>query len=120
VHYLVNKNDIIKIAQAFESNQTNDVTAAPGAGARGASNSKSENTTGSMKFALTPFIGVTQISTSSDIPTNTGSIHAALSWSPNPLEPNTQSTLHISFYDPTDTAPLTNTNVKYNLIIYAQ
>ena len=30
----------------------------------------------------------------------------------------TQSTLNISFYDPTGTAPLTNTNVKYNLIIY--
>jgi hypothetical protein len=26
--------------------------------------------------------------------------------------------LNISFYDPTGTAPLTNTNVKYNLIIY--
>ena len=30
----------------------------------------------------------------------------------------TQSKLNISFYDPTGTAPLTNTNVKYNLIIY--
>ncbi|MFY9872798.1 MAG: hypothetical protein WAK17_24070, partial [Candidatus Nitrosopolaris sp.] len=37
---------------------------------------------------------------------------------PNPLAPNTQSTLNISFYDPTGTAPLTNTNVKYNFIIY--
>ncbi|MGB8938452.1 MAG: hypothetical protein WCC17_25445, partial [Candidatus Nitrosopolaris sp.] len=64
------------------------------------------------------FSGVTQISTSSDIPTNTGSLHAALSWSPNPLAPNTQSTLNISFYDPTGTAPLANTNVKYSLIIY--
>ena len=80
--------------------------------------SKSANTTAFMNFVLTPFSGVTQISTSSDIPTNTGSIHAALSWSPNPLAPNTQSTLNISFYDPTGTAPLTNTNVKYNLIIY--
>jgi hypothetical protein len=71
-----------------------------------------------MNLALTPFTGVTQISTSSDIPTNTGSIHAALSWSPNPLAPNTQSKLNISFYDPTGTAPLTNTNVKYDLIIY--
>jgi hypothetical protein len=26
--------------------------------------------------------------------------------------------LNISFYDPTGIAPLTNTNVKYNLIIY--
>ena len=55
---------------------------------------------------------------SSDIPTNTGSIHAALSWSPDPLEPKTESKLNISFYDPTGTAPLTNTDVKYNLIIY--
>ena len=76
------------------------------------------NTTALMNFALTPFTGITQISTSSDIPTNTGSIHAAISWSPNPLAPNTQSTLKISFYDPTATAPLTNTDVRYNLIIF--
>ena len=114
VHYLVNKNDIIKLAQDYNGNHTKNV--ATTAGAAGAP--KSENTTAPMDFALTPFTGVTQISTSSDIPTNTGSIHAALSWSPNPLAPNTQSTLNISFYDPTGTAPLTNTNVKYNLIIY--
>lgn len=70
-----------------------------------------------MNFELTPFTGISQISTSSDIPTNTGSVHAAISWSPNPLVPNTQSTLNISFYDPTGTAPLTNTIVKYDLII---
>jgi hypothetical protein len=116
VHYLVNKNDIIKLAQAYNGNHTKNVATTAGAGAAGAP--KSENTSGIMNFALTPFTGVTQISTSSDIPTNTGSIHAALSWSPNPLAPNTQSTLHISFYDPTGTAPLTNTNVKYNLFIY--
>ncbi|MDQ6668456.1 MAG: hypothetical protein M3Y53_09555, partial [Thermoproteota archaeon] len=46
------------------------------------------------------------------------SIHAALSWSPNPLVPNTQSTLRISFYDPTGTAPLTATDVRYHLIIF--
>jgi hypothetical protein len=118
VHYLVNKNDIIKLAQAYNGNHTKNVATTTGTGAGAGSAPKSENTTGSMNFALTPFTGVTQISTSSDIPTNTGSIHAALSWSPNPLAPNTQSTLHISFYDPTGTAPLTNTNVKYNLIIY--
>jgi hypothetical protein len=116
VHYLVNKNDIIKLAQDYNGNHTKNVATTAGTGTGGVH--KSENTTGFMNFALTPFTGVTQISTSSDIPTNTGSIHAALSWSPNPLAPNTQSTLHISFYDPTGTAPLTNTNVKYNLIIY--
>ena len=102
VHFLVNKNDIIKIADAFNANHTK----------------KSINTTGLMDFALTPFTGITQISTSSDIPTNTGSIHAAISWSPNPLAAKTQSTLKISFYDPTATAPLTNTDVRYNLKIF--
>jgi hypothetical protein len=106
VHYLVNTNDIIKIAKVFNPDHTK-YAVADGA-------SKSINTTALMNFALTPFTGITQISTSSDIPTNTGSIHAALSWSPNPLAPNTQSTLNISFYDSTGTAPLTNTNVKYN------
>jgi hypothetical protein len=110
VHYLVNKNDIIKIAKVFNTDYMKNASAG--------SASKSINTTASMNFALTPLTGVNQISTSSDIPTNTGSIHAALSWSPNPLESNTQSTLKISFYDATGTAPLTNTNVKYNLIIY--
>lgn len=71
-----------------------------------------------MKFALSPLNATTQIATSSDIPTNTGSIHAAVSWSPNPPAANTQSMLKISFYDPTGTAPLTGTNVKYNLIIF--
>ena len=41
-----------------------------------------------------------------------------MSWSPNPLAANTQPTLNISFYDPTSTVRLTNTNVRYNLIIY--
>jgi hypothetical protein len=113
VHYLVNKNDIIRLAQKIDSNVNG--TVAPGGGARIAKT----NTTGFMKFALSPLsAATTQIATSSDIPTNTGSIHAAVSWSPNPLVPNTQSTLRISFYDPTATAPLTGTNVKYNLIIY--
>ncbi len=112
VHYLVNKNDIMEIVKAFnDSHIKNAVTGTGGA-------SKSCNTTGLMNFALTPFTGITQISTSSDIPTNTGSIHATLSWSPNPLAPNTQSRLNIAFYDLTGTAQLTNTDVKYNLIIY--
>jgi hypothetical protein len=118
VHYLVNKNDIIKLTQDYNGNHTKNVATTTRTGAGTGSAPKSENTTGPMNFALTPFTGVTRISTSSDIPTNTGSIHAALSWSPNPIAPNTQSKLHISFYDPTAIAPLTNTNVKYNLIIY--
>ena len=115
VHYLVNKNDIIKLAQDYNGNHTKNVatTTETGAGTGGAP--KSENTTGLMNFALTPFTGVTQISTSSDIPTNTGSIHAALSWSPNPLSPNTQSTLNISFYDPTGYCPANKYQCKVQL-----
>jgi hypothetical protein len=102
VHYLVNKNDILKLA----SN-----AAAAGSMTKSA-------TTNLMKFTLSPPSASSQIATSSDLVSNTGGIHAAVSWSPNPIVPNTQSTLNISFYDPTGTAPLTNTNVKYNLIIY--
>src|SRR5215469_4576551 len=101
VHYLVNKDDILKLASNAVVGSTTKSTA-----------------TDLMKFTLSPPSATTQIATSSDLVSNTGGIHAALSWSPNPLAPNTQSILHISFYDPTGTAPLTNTNVKYNLIIY--
>jgi hypothetical protein len=106
VHFLVNKNDIVNLAQQVNSNNNT------------AAGITKTNTTGLMKFALSPLNATTQIATSSDIPTNTGSIHAALSWSPNPLAANTQSTLKISFYDPTATAPITNTDVKYSLIIF--
>jgi len=108
VHFLVNKNDIVKLAQEVNSNNNNSTAAGI----------TKTNTTGQMKFALSPLNATIQIATSSDIPTNTGSIHAAISWSPNPLAANTQSTLKISFYDPTATAPLTNTDVKYNLKIF--
>jgi hypothetical protein len=108
VHFLVNKNDITKLTQQVYSNPNN----------KAAAGITKTNTTGLMKFALSPLNATTQIATSSDIPTNTGSIHAAVSWTPNPLVPNTQSTLRISFYDPTGTAPLIGTNVKYNLIIF--
>ena len=108
VHFLVNKNDIVKLAQEVNSNNSNSTAAGI----------TKTNTTGQMKFALSPLNATIQIATSSDIPTNTGSIHAAISWSPNPLAANTQSTLKISFYDPTATAPLTNTDVKYNLKIF--
>ncbi|MGC2669243.1 MAG: hypothetical protein WA220_08690, partial [Candidatus Nitrosopolaris sp.] len=83
VHFLVNKNDIINLAQEVNSNPSNSAAAGI----------TKTNTTGVMRFALSPLIATTQIATSSDIPTNTGSIHAAVSWSPNPLVPNTQSTL---------------------------
>ena len=99
VHYLVNKDEIIKLAEEVNSNNKT-------------------NATDLIKFSLSPLSATTQIPTSSDLVSNTGGIHAPVSWSPNPLAANTQSTLKISFYDPTSTARLTNTNVRYNLIIF--
>ena len=58
-----------------------------------------------------------QIPTSSDLVTNTGGIHAAISRSPNPLKPKTQSTVNISFYDPITSNPLSNNDVKYDMVI---
>jgi hypothetical protein len=58
-----------------------------------------------------------QITTSSDLVTNTGGIHAAISWSPNPLKPKTQSTVNISFYDPITSNPLSSNDVKYDMVI---
>ncbi|MFZ0510746.1 MAG: hypothetical protein WAM14_03995 [Candidatus Nitrosopolaris sp.] len=111
VHYLVNKNDILKLAEEVDSNgNSNSSNAAEGL--------TKTNATGLMKFDLSPLTATTQILTSSDLISNTGGIHAAVSWSPNLLSPNTQSTLKISFYDPTSTAQLANTNVRYNLIIF--
>ena len=53
VHYLVNKNDLIKLAQEVNSNNKT-------------------NTTGLMKFTLSPVSTTDQIPTSSDIVNNTG------------------------------------------------
>ena len=108
---MIFKNDILNLAKEveFKGKYSNDVT-------RGSVTKT--YTTDLMNFTLSRPSATTQIATSSDLVSNTSGIHAALSWSPNPLAPNTQSTLHISFYDPTGIAPLTNTNVKYNLIIY--
>jgi len=111
VHYLVNKDDILKLAYGVDSKSNNSSYAAGGSITK-------TNTVGLMKFTLSPPSVATQSATSSDLVSNTGGIHAAVSWSPNPLTPYTQSRLKISFYDPTGTHPLTNTNVRYNLILF--
>ena len=117
VHYLVNKNDVLKIAEQ-EANQTttNTNSSAPN------SSVKTNNSTGVMRFDLiTPSASAQQqqqqITTSSDLVTNTGGIHAAVSWSPNPLKPNSQTTVKISFYDPVTSNPLSTNDIKYDMII---
>ena len=108
VHYLVNKNDILKLATAQEQQQQQTTK-------QGNNNNNNEV----MRFTLlTPGASAQQqIATSSDLITNTGGIHAAVSWSPNPLMPKTQSTIKISFYDPVTSNPLSTNDIKYNMVI---
>jgi hypothetical protein len=101
---------LVKLAKEVDSNGGNAKTVTGPI--------KKTNAAGFMKFTLSPVSATPQISTSSDLVSNTGGIHTAISWSPNPLAPYTQSKLRISFYDPTGIEPLTNTNVRYNLIIF--
>jgi hypothetical protein len=104
VHYLINKNDIIKLAQQQQQQAANN-----------------NNNNSVMRFTLlTPSASAQQqqqIATSSDLVTNTGGIHAAVSWSPNPLKPKTQSTVNISFYDPVTSNPLSTNDVKYDMVL---
>src|ERR687886_358881 len=116
VHYLINKNDVIKLAQQQGQQQGQQRQ-------QQVSNNNNNNNQGLMRFVLlTPAAaGSTQqqqqITTSSDLVTNTGGIHAAISWSPNPLKPKTQSTVNMSFYDPITSNPLSSNDVKYDMVI---
>ena len=104
VHYLINKNDVIKLAQQQQQGQQ-----------------QAANNNDVMRFTLlTPSASAQQqqqIATSSDLVTNTGGIHAAVSWSPNPLKPKTQSNVNISFYDPVTSNPLSANDVKYDMVL---
>ena len=111
VHYLINKNDVLRLAQQVNNNNNNNNGGGGGA-------KINNTTTGLMKFSLSSLTSATnQIATSSDLVTNTGGIHAAVSWSPNPLMPKTQSTVKISFYDPVTSNPLSANNIKYDMTI---
>jgi hypothetical protein len=128
VHYLVNKNDILKLAgqeqQQVKANSNNNGSSSIGVSSIRSNNSANNN--GVMKFVLlspSTASGSTQpqqIATSSDLITNTGGIHAAVSWSPNPLMPKTQSTVKISFYDPVTSNPLSTNDIKYDMLILAK
>jgi hypothetical protein len=145
VHYLINKNDVIKLAQEQQqqqqqqqpqklsnisnvngtnnSNTSNNGTSSTSStsNSNSSNNNNNNNNQGLMKFVLfAPGANANQqqqITTSSDLVTNTGGIHAAISWSPNPLKPQTQSTVNISFYDPVTSNPLSSNDVKYDMTI---
>jgi hypothetical protein len=141
VHYLVNKNDVLKLAaqqqqavikkasnnnnnnsssSSSSSSNTSTTSSAVGSNAKAGSsnnNSSSSNSSGVMRFNLISPSATSKIETSSDLVTNTGGIHAAVSWSPNPLMPKTQSTIKISFYDPVTSNPLSSNDIRYDMTI---
>jgi hypothetical protein len=108
VHYLINKNDVLKLAQQQQQ---------LAGGANHSNTNNNNNNAGVMKFDLLSPSATSQVATSSDLVTNTGGIHAAVSWSPNPLKPNSESTVKISFYDPVTSNPLSKSNIKYDMVI---
>jgi hypothetical protein len=93
IHFLLNKNDIIKLAE------NNEAVA---------------NSNKSMNFTLRPLANQSQ-KTSVDMVTDTGGIHASLLW--NPIPPVIgENTLNINFSDALSGGRL-NADVNYDLTI---
>lgn len=93
IHFLLNKNDIIKLAQ------NNQVVA---------------DSNSSMMFTLRPLANQSQ-KTSADVVTDTGGIHASLLWNPNPPVIG-KNNLGINFSDALSGNRL-NADVNYDLLI---
>jgi hypothetical protein len=118
VHYLINKNQILELASNLTNNGVNGTTIPVNAST---SISTSENVSrpniNFMSFSLSPHTqaNVTQ-STSSDLTTDTGGIHASVSWEPKQLAADTQSTMNVNFSDAFSGEPLL-ANVAYDMAI---
>jgi hypothetical protein len=93
IHFLLNKNDIIKLA---------------------ANNQALATSNGSMKFTIQPLANQSQ-KTSTDMVTDTGGIHIALLWNPDPPVIG-ENTLNINFSDALSGNRL-NADVNYDLSI---
>ena len=124
LHYLINKNDIVQLAENWlqrEQHQlqqfTSDTVSDNG--------SNSNNQTGVMSFVLNtteisqPAEGQEQQqqqSSSTDLISDTGGLHASVSWSPVPLLSDSNSTVTFNFTDAFSGGPL-NADVMYDLVI---
>jgi hypothetical protein len=167
LHYLINKNDVIKIANEWQQGSattgTNNATvpitqpvslggvdqggkgteaegrSGGAAAATVANNTNNQNVTGTMDFTLqtTPPSTTTSASnvsnetvdqsvqsassssadtTSTDLLSDTGGIHASVLWSPTPIRMNTESSARINFTDAFSGGTL-NADVRYDLSI---
>jgi hypothetical protein len=118
VHYLINKNQILEMANILTNNRVNGTTSPANAST---ANSTVESVLGSkinfMSFSLSPHTqGNATQSTSSDLTTDTGGIHASVSWEPRQLKAGKQSTVHINFSDAFSGEPLL-ANIVYDMSI---
>jgi hypothetical protein len=138
LHYLINKNDVLKIANEWQQNGstttgTSNSTAPTSqpvsvGGEAQAKGTKVQTVTGTMDFTLrttppsTKGQGAESASsasanvTSTDLLSDTGGIHANVLWSPAPLRMNTESSAKINFTDAFSGGPL-NADVMYDLSV---
>lgn len=116
LHYLINKNSIIELAEDWQQ-QRQEVISENNSTNFDDSN---DNQTGQMTFVLYTSGDLEssqrEQTSSSDLISDTGGIHAFVSWSPEPILPNTNSTVRINFTDAFSGGPL-NADVMYDLLI---
>ena len=144
VHYLINKNQILDLGTAMNregsgidvitnnsnatttstptitnsSNSTNNSSSSRNQMANNltAVNTANGSIIGSMSFSLIPATQNETQSTSSDLTTDTGGIHAAVSWEPRQLSAGVNSTVYIKFSDAFSGESL-NASVIYDMSI---
>jgi hypothetical protein len=107
VHYLINKNQILELASNNNNNNNTNMSVGSNMG---------PDQIDYMSFSLSPRTQNATQTTSSDLTTDTGGIHAAISWEPKQLAADTQSTVSINFSDAFSGEGL-NADVLYDLII---
>jgi hypothetical protein len=123
LHYLINKNAIVELAEKWHRQSQQSQQAAADTN-RTNVNSTGNNLIGIMTFVLDTsgasqgeLPGQQQVQTSSsDLISDTGGIHAFISWSPTPVIPNSNSTIRINYTDAFSGGPL-NADVMYDLLV---
>ncbi|MGI8831362.1 MAG: hypothetical protein ACR2IS_01850, partial [Nitrososphaeraceae archaeon] len=136
VHYLINKNQILDLganlttigtSSGSSSNNTHNISTNGTTTTATANNTSVSNTNNSimssrdgnidlMSFSLIPKTENATQSTSSDLTTDTGGIHAMVSWEPKQLAAGNQSTIILNFSDAFSGEPL-NADVLYDMSI---
>ena len=126
VHYLINKNQILELAESLgigDGDNNNNInnnnnTNASSVGASDPSlQLQQQKGVDFMSFSLMHEVqGNATQSTSSDLTTDTGGIHASVSWEPKQLAADTESTININFSDAFSGEPLSS-DVLYDFAI---